>query len=104
MLVGMIRMAPSWRAKLDLLVRPKGGARRASLRKELLRLARDEALALLVLWLALAVPVVCQHGPMSLLFPGVHETSAAGHAGHVLAPAPAAADRAPHHPGGLGPR
>jgi hypothetical protein len=36
-------------------------------------LLRQETVILLALWIALEVPVVCQHGPMSLFDPGVHD-------------------------------
>ncbi len=48
-------------------------ARRESLRSAVRRLLRDEALALLTLWIAVMVPVACQQGPMALFFFGDHE-------------------------------
>lgn len=60
-------------------------AARASLRAPLVRLAREEAVVLFALWLALAVPVACQHGPMGLLFSLSHAASAP-HALHGAAP------------------
>jgi hypothetical protein len=69
--------------------------RPASLRGALVALARDEAVALLMLWLVLAVPVACQHGPMGLLLLGSHSLhTAAGHVGtHHVAGASSDAPR-----------